>query len=94
MLNGCFGLDRSRIIVGGDLRLFPKWETCSNTSFEKAGMFYRRVGFRSTAARRFVIEPPTAVENPLQFTPKAFANVSPGFERSENPGIVIRDSKR
>ena len=24
-------------------------------------------------------------------TPKAFANFSPGFERSENPGFVVND---
>ena len=26
----------------------------------------------------------------FEITPKAFANFSPGFERSENPGAIIR----
>jgi len=32
----------------------------------------------------------TSAASPAALTPKAFANFSPGFERSENPGIVIK----
>jgi hypothetical protein len=28
---------------------------------------------------------------PKEITPKAFANFSPGFERSENPGYAIEN---
>jgi|GEM_PF-3496399 len=32
----------------------------------------------------------TSAASPAALTPKAFANFSPGFERSENPGIIIK----